>query len=264
MSADRPPAASGRPAVADGRDHYSYTYYADPHTARSFDDRRFGGPIGELVASTQAHVLTNFVGRVQGRTILDVGTGTGRAALLFARGGARVVGVDASEEMLTVARQRATAEGIAVAFRTGDAHELEFPDRSFEVAVSLRVLMHTPRWRTCIAELCRVADRLVILDYPSRRSAAVIQSAGRKLAARLGRRTEPYTVFSDVEIGGALAREGFRVRSTHRLFVLPIALHKAIGSRRFTTATEALLERAGLLRVFGSPVTIVAERCALS
>ena len=35
-------------------DHYSYTTYADPETARTFDDRRFGGPIGELVAGMQA------------------------------------------------------------------------------------------------------------------------------------------------------------------------------------------------------------------
>ena len=71
-------------------DHYSYTVYADPATARTFDDRRFGGPIGELVAGTQARVITNMVGRISERPILDVGTGTGRAALLFARGGARV------------------------------------------------------------------------------------------------------------------------------------------------------------------------------
>jgi hypothetical protein len=43
---------------------------------------------------------------------------------------------------------------------------------------------------------------------------------------------------------------------------LPIALHKAIGSRRFTISTERLLDRAGLLKLFGSPVTLVAERCA--
>ena len=104
------------------RDHYSYRYYADPNTAAAFDDRRFGGPIGEIVAATQARVLSNFVGRIQGRSILDVGTGTGRAALLFARGGARVTGVDASDEMLAVARQRAAADGVAATFAVGEPY----------------------------------------------------------------------------------------------------------------------------------------------
>lgn len=245
------------------RDHYSYTLYADPETARTFDDRRFGGPIGELVAATQARVLANLVGRIQGRPILDVGTGTGRAALLMARGGAKVVGVDASEEMLAVAQQRAREQGATVTFKVGDAHKLEFADRSFDVAISLRVIMHTPRWTDCVTELCRVADQLVILDYPSARSVARLQSWARWLVATFGGATEPYRVFTDAEVAGALERGGFRVRSVHRLFVLPIALHKAVGSPRLTLAVEEWLDRIGLLKWLGSPVTLVAERCEL-
>ena len=249
---------------AGGRDHYSYSHYADAATAEEFDDRRFGGPIGELIASTQARVLINMVGRIKDRTILDVGTGTGRAALLFARGGALVTGVDASDQMLAVARLRAAAENARIGFHAMDAHALEFEDRAFDVAVSLRVLMHSPRWPTCVAELCRVAERLVILDYPAACSVALVQSAWRRVGHRLGARTEPYQVFTDEAIAAALDRSGFRVRSVHRQFVLPIGLHKAIGSRRFTTSTEAFLDRAGLLKLFGSPVTLVAERCVIS
>jgi hypothetical protein len=50
----------------------------------------------------------------------------------------------------------------------------------------------------------------------------------------------------------------------HRQFVLPIAFHKALRSRRLTVSLERALDRLGLLRVFGSPVTLVAERCVLS
>jgi 2-polyprenyl-3-methyl-5-hydroxy-6-metoxy-1,4-benzoquinol methylase len=244
------------------RDHYSYTLYSDPTTARTFDDRRFGGPIGDLIATTQASVLADFIGTIPHRTVLDVGTGTGRAALLMARAGARVTGIDASEEMLAIARQRATDGGTAIVFRTGDAHALDFQPRSFEVVISLRVIMHTPRWQACVGELCRVADQLVILDYPSSRSIAFVQSKARRLLAAVGRRTEPYRVFSFRQIDDALRRSGFRVRAVHRQFVLPVALHKMVGSRRFTVAVERWLARLGLLRLFGSPVTVVAERCA--
>jgi 2-polyprenyl-3-methyl-5-hydroxy-6-metoxy-1,4-benzoquinol methylase len=244
------------------QDHYSYTHYADRANARSFDDRRFGGPIGELVAGSQARVLTNMIGRIQDRHILDVGTGTGRAALLFARGGARVTGVDASEEMLAIGRQRAAAQLVEVTFQQGDAHALRFADRSFDAVVSLRLLMHVPNWPRCVSELCRVADRLVVVDYPSATSFAVIESVGRRIADACGVRTEPYRVFTRASIAAAFDHEGFRVRSTHRQFVLPIAFHKAIGSQRFTIKLERVLNRLGLLKLFGSPVTIVAERCA--
>jgi hypothetical protein len=132
------------------------------------------------------------------------------------------------------------------------------------VAICLRVLMHSPQWRRSLAELCRVADRIVILDYPSRCSAAILQSLWRRARHALGGRTEPYRVFSHTEIARALTRGGFRVRSVHRQFVLPIAFHKALGSRRLTVRLERLLDRLGLLKSLGSPVTLVAERCAIS
>ena len=245
-------------------DHYSYTLYRDPATARTFDDRRFGGPIGEMVAATQARVIVNFIGRIQGRRILDVGTGTGRAALLLARGAAEVTAVDASEEMLAVAREQAAAQGVHVRFQRGDAHALAFPDRSFDVVVSLRVLMHTPGWRHVMRELCRVADQLVVFDYPSRRSFAALQSVGRRAMHAAGFRTEPYRVFGRGEIERELNANGYRIRSVHRQFVLPISIHKAIGSRGVTLFVERALDRAGLLRVLGSPVTLVAERCTSS
>jgi len=243
------------------RDHYSYRVYAEPATAQSFDERRFGGPIGQLVAGEQARVIADFVGEIAGRTILDVGTGTGRAALQMARGGALVTGIDASEEMLTVARARANEEHLAVRFAAGDAHKLEFPDRSFDVVISLRVLMHTPEWRTCIGELCRVATSRVVIDYPAASSFALLQAIARRLTHTFGGRTEPYRVLTDRAVAAALARAGFRIRSVHRQFFLTIALHKAIGSPRFTTASQSIFDRLGLLRLFGSPVTLVAERC---
>ena len=66
------------------RDHYSYTVYADPAMAESFDRARFSGPIGEWLADTQAGILREYAGAHGGGDVLDVGTGTGRAALILA------------------------------------------------------------------------------------------------------------------------------------------------------------------------------------
>ncbi len=243
------------------RDHYSYTVYADRTTARTFDARRFGGPIGELVAAAQARLLGDAVSQLECPSVLDVGTGTGRAALLLAARGARVTGIDASDEMLAVARARAAAQALDVTFRSGDAHALDAPDRAFDLAVCLRVIMHTPRWRASLQELCRVSRRLVVVDFPSARSVAALESLARRAAHGVGLRTEPYRVFRPRTVEAALAASGFRVQSVHRQFVLPIALHKAIGSPGFTVGLEGLLDRAGLLALLGSPITIVAERC---
>ena len=243
-------------------DHYSYRLYADPGMAGRFDAQRFSGPIGTLLAETQDGVIASFLGDVNGRRILDVGTGTGRAAIGLARKGARVTGIDASAEMLRVARERASADRLDVVFDVGDAHRLAFGDRAFDCAVSLRVLMHTPGWRQCLGELCRVADDRVVFDYPSALSVAALQAGWRRALAAAGRPVEAYRVIRASAVRRVLEGSGFRVERAHRQFVLPIALHKVIGSRRVTLGLERLLAALGLLRLFGSPVTVVAIRCA--
>ena len=245
-------------------DHYSYVVYADAGMAEGFDRLRFGGPIGTLLLEAQERVLHDFLGDITARQVIDVGTGTGRAALALARRGARVTGVDASAEMLDMARKRAADAGLTMAFERGDAHTLKFPAQAFDHAVSLRVLMHTPDWRRCVGELCRVTRHRVVVDFPALVSAAAVQALVRRAAQGAGRQVEAYRVFSLHELEQELARHGFRVRKVHRQFVLPIALHKLIGSRRFTVAIERALAGMGILRLIGSPVTIMAERCESS
>ena len=250
---------TGRRAAAP-HDHYSYSAYADPAMADRFEQVRFGGPIGQLLAESQERVLLDFVGPLKGRTVLDVGTGTGRAALALALHGGTVTGVDASTAMLRVARQRADTRGVGVMFAPGDAHALPFESGAFDITVCLRVLMHTPDWARCVAELCRVARHRVVLDYPALLSAAALQSGARRVAAALGAGVEAYRVLAAHAVRRELARHGFRVVAVHRQFVLPIALHKRFGSRAATERIEAGLARTGLLRLLGSPVTVMAER----
>jgi SAM-dependent methyltransferase len=230
--------------------------------ASGFDAARFGGPIGRLLLEDQERVLFAFLGKVSGQRILDLGTGTGRAAIALSKRGATVTGLDASAEMLNVARRRAAEERVSIDFLEGDAHALGWPDRAFDAVVCFRLLMHVPAWRIAMAELCRVADERVIFDYPSIGSLAALQALWRRLALRMGGNVEAYRVFSAGEVRRELASHGFRVVGVERQFVLPIALHKLVGSPRFTRGVEGVLSAGGLLRVAGSPVTVAAERCA--
>ena len=244
------------------KSHYSYELYADPRMAEAFDGMRFSGPVGRLIAEQQAEVIAAFLDPLAGQHILDVGTGTGRGAIALALRGARVTGVDASAEMLAVARRRAEEAGVQVDFAHGDAHRLSYPDRSFDAVTCLRVLMHTPDWRQSLGELCRVARHRVLFDYPALMSAAALQSAARHVANATGGKTEAYRVFAERAVRTALRANGFEVANVDRQFVLPIALHKKIGSAAATTRIEAGMRKVGLNWLLGSPVTIVAKRCA--
>jgi ubiquinone/menaquinone biosynthesis C-methylase UbiE len=246
--------------VTAPKDHYSYEHYRSRDVAEGFDQLRFSGPIGQLIQETQQALLLKALAPIEGRRVLDVGTGTGRAALAFARAGAVVTGVDASAEMLAVAERRAAEEKLDATFQVADAYELPFDSRSFDASVCLRVIMHTPGWWECVSELCRVSRGRVILDFPAVGSFASIESAVRRVRKAMGGNVEAYSVLREAAVRDVLAAAGFRVIETHRQFVLPINFHKLFNSRLFTTSIEGTFESIGLLRLLGSPVTMVAER----
>jgi SAM-dependent methyltransferase len=66
------------------------------------------------------------VGAVSGKRVLDLGCGTGRAAITFAKLGAIVIAVDGSRERVERARARAEADEVKVEFRETDLADLAF------------------------------------------------------------------------------------------------------------------------------------------
>ena len=131
-------------------------------------------------------------------------------------------------------------------FLRGDAHGLDFPDRSFDAVVCLRVLMHTPDWRASLRELCRVSAGRVVFDYPSLWSAAAIQAVTRRIAHLVNPSVEAYRVFSPRRGRRRAGRaKGSTIRGEHRQFVLPIALHKRVNSEAWTRRVEGAMEQDG-------------------
>ena len=148
-----------------------------------------------------------------GRTILDVGTGTGRAALALAVRGARVTGVDASRRDARGGRAPGQRRGHRASRSRGRrARASNFPIASFDAVVCLRVLMHTPDWRRSLAELCRVARDRVVFDYPALSSAAALQAVTRHVAPRARRARSRPTACSLVARSRRRSRaNGFRL-----------------------------------------------------
>jgi SAM-dependent methyltransferase len=104
-----------------------------------------------------AHVVVEAVGADPGAEMLDVATGSGNVAIPAAARGANVTGLDLTAELLEVARRRAADAGVDVRFIEGDAEELPFPDRSFDLVTSCFGVIFAPRHRQAASELARVA-----------------------------------------------------------------------------------------------------------
>jgi ubiquinone/menaquinone biosynthesis C-methylase UbiE len=97
----------------------------------------------------------------------DAGCGTGFLSLELAARDHRVTGVDFAPAMLSEARRKAGAAGLTIRFEQGDAEQLPFAPRSFDLAISRHVLWTLPHPEAAIDEWIRVlrpGGRLAIID----------------------------------------------------------------------------------------------------
>ncbi|WP_275783545.1 ArsR/SmtB family transcription factor [Pararhizobium gei] len=101
--------------------------------------------------------------------LLDLGTGTGRILQLFEGLYRRGVGVDASRDMLAVARSNLDRAGITKAsIRHGDIFNLPLDDHQFDLVVIHQVLHFLQQPEAAIAEAARMLSaggRLAIIDF---------------------------------------------------------------------------------------------------
>ncbi len=106
--------------------------------AKPFDDPR--------VFREFAVVLEVFAERIGAGTILDIGCGPGWTSRFLARAGHKVVGVDISERMIEIARERSARENASVEFRVGDMEFLDVGRYDFDGALFFDCLHHCPAY----------------------------------------------------------------------------------------------------------------------
>src|SRR5262245_50562601 len=107
----------------------------------------------EMITTPPAAKLIQFAGVQIKSSVLDVGCGTGVAAITAARRGAKVTGLDLTPALLERAKYNAKLAGVEVDFHEGDAENLPFPDASFDIVVSQFGHMFAPRPMVAIQEM---------------------------------------------------------------------------------------------------------------
>lgn len=182
--------------------------------------------MGLAYGRTHVRALLEVASLRPGEQVLDVGCGTGALALAAAKQlatGDGVTGVDASEQMIAVARRKAATTRLSVHFTVGTVEALPFDPAQFDVVFSTLMLHHLPKpaRENCLREVRRVlkpAGRLIVADFeaPARKQ--------RGIAARLHR----HGGVPAHEVAALLERSGFLISRTGEL---------GVGDIHFTIAT---------------------------
>ncbi len=121
--------------------------------------KRYASPLRKrLNPEYRFHIL----GNLKGKTVLEVGCGDGANAVLLAKLGAEVVGIDVSQESIAVAEKRAALNGVRdfVRFVCSPLELVDLPANHFDLVVGVAILHHV------ISTLDLVLRRLVASVKP--------------------------------------------------------------------------------------------------
>lgn len=110
----------------------------------------------EATARRWEAIVKKIVSAAPGKRVLDIGTGTGQLAVYLARAGFEVTGIDIADNMISRAKEYATAQGLDIHFQTGDAEALAFENDTFDAVVSRNLLWTLPHPDKALREWRRI------------------------------------------------------------------------------------------------------------
>jgi SAM-dependent methyltransferase len=221
---------------------------------------RFAGSVGRYMLSVQEQgVLTLLQDDrpLTDRLVLDVGGGHAQLVGPLLQQGCKVSVAGSDERCALRVRQ---FHGEAVTFYEGDLADLPIADRTFDTVVSVRLISHLDNWPGLVAELCRVAERTVIIDYPTYASLNLLSLATFPLKRLIEKNTRTYRSFWDGEIKASFARHGFRTTGAYRQFTLPMALHRLFANSGGMRNLEKFMRKTGVTSLIGNPVLMRFDR----
>ncbi len=148
-------------------------------------DRVFGA-----VLQDGRNKLLRQVAALQPKSILEIGVGTG-LLLPHYPPNARVVGVDVSDEMLAIARERIKKHNLTnTSVQLSDGESLPFKDAEFECVVLPYVISVTPDPKALINEamrLCSPTGHVIIANHFSgSKTWAFLEKVAEPIAAKIG------------------------------------------------------------------------------
>ena len=231
-----------------------YSETADIETSSEDYARRFAGEVGKWFLKVQEEATLKMLATYSKGTILDVGGGHGQITDALIKHGYQVTVLGSADTCKK--RIQHFVDASQCRFKVGDILALPYPDRSFDIVMSYRLLPHVTQWRKLLSELTRVARRALIVDYPAVRSINYVAPILFQWKKRLEGNTRPFTCFKEFELLRECKSFGFRYAERFPEFFLPMVFHRFLNMPKLSSVMEKMARRVGFTSAFGSPVIL--------
>lgn len=235
----------------------SFTETADIETASDDYASRFSGPVGTFFLDVQAQLTLELLQDLPKATVLDVGGGHAQLTQPLLENGYDVT-VTGSADVCRDRLDRQCKKG-SFTYLTCDSLNLPFQDNHFDVVIAFRLLPHVDQWQKLIKELCRVAGKAVIFDYPDKRSANILYNILFDLKKNLEGNTRVYTLFSRREMREELALNQCERPVLKPEFFMPMVIHRKLNMPKISRFMESFFRFIGLTAVLGSPIILRSD-----
>lgn len=227
---------------------------ADIETSSAAYATRFAGPTGNWLLKVQSEATLAMLEPYPQAKILEVGGGHGQLTphLLEAGHTVTVLGSDESCK----GQIASLVESGKCKFQVGNVLELPYADNEFDVVISYRFLAHVEQWKAFMSELSRVAQKAVLVDYPTLRSINYITPLLFSLKKGVEKNTRPYTCYNEAELLDFANDLGLKVGDRYAQFFWPMVLHRMLKKPDISSLLEGSARSVGLSRLLGSPVIL--------
>ena len=190
--------------------------------------------------------------------VVDVGCGTGNAALLAAERGARVTGIDPAQRLLDVASAEAAAHAGNARFLSGEAARLPLADSSADVVVSVFGVIFAPDAQAAAIEIARIAApraRIGLSAWLPQGAVADVMRVRRDATAAAGASggPAPFAWHDREVVRGLFAPHGFSIDLSEEELAFNASAPKEFLDTEWRVhpgwiAARAVLERCGRMQ----------------
>jgi ubiquinone/menaquinone biosynthesis C-methylase UbiE len=235
-----------------------YLEKADIETSSEDYAGRFSGAVGAWFLKVQEEATLRMLAPYRGASVLEVGGGHGQLTNGLVQNGYQVT-ILGSSDICKMRIQRFIDEN-RCSFKVGNILDLPYPNETFDIVISYRLLPHVMQWKQFIGELTRVAREVVLVDYPSVRSINYLTPLLFQFKKRLEGNTRRFTSFRESELLEVFGSFGFRRADRYPEFFLPMVFHRISKSPKLSSVVEKAFRLSGATYLFGSPLILKLVR----